>query len=239
MLLDNLTKRALAAFSARTVGDDGRLGGGLMDPLVLAATSASIVGALATDAWQQVRDRTVELFRHAQPDQADNVSLELEEARGLILAARDDDDARVEHELTVTVQRRLQDLVRDGSSVDRDVHRLLNELLLASRSTVLSQPASLSVLTPWASSVPVIPLPGVVGPAAGLALAAGDAVGASAACLPGHTVFDRLGPARMLPRDVPTFTGREREMAQLVEVAESIPLTASLISSLMGSCSST
>ncbi|MGA5424434.1 AAA family ATPase [Streptomyces lavendulocolor] len=221
MLLDNLTKRALAAFSARTVGDDGRLGGGLMDPLVLAATSASIVGALATDAWQQVRDRTVELFRHAQPDQADNVSLELEEARGLILAARDDDDARVEHELTVTVQRRLQDLVRDGSSVDRDVHRLLNELLVASRSTVLSQPSSLSVLTPWASSVPVIPLPGVVGPAAGLALAAGDAVGASAACLPGHTVFDRLGPARMLPRDVPTFTGREREMAQLVEVAES------------------
>ncbi|MGW7465399.1 ATP-binding protein [Streptomyces xantholiticus] len=226
MLLDNLSKRALAALSARTVGDDGRLGGGLMDPLVLAATSASIVGALATDAWQQVRDRTVEIFRHARPDEADNVSLELEEARELILAAIDDDDARVEHELTVTLQRRLQDLVKDNSSVDQDLHRLLNELLVSSRSTVLSQPTALSILTAWAtqglSGVPVVPLPGLGNPAAPLALAAGDPSGVSAACLPAPTVFDRLGPARMLPRAVPTFIGREPEMEQLLRAADSI-----------------
>ncbi|WP_167536297.1 ATP-binding protein [Streptomyces ficellus] len=187
---------------------------------MLAATSASIVGALATDAWQLARDRMVDLFRHAQPDEADNVSLELEEARELILAARDDANAHVEHELTVTLQRRLQDLVRGGSAADQDVHRLLNELLVSARSTVLSQPAALSYLATFAHSVPVIQLSGLVGATGGLALPAPDASGAAASCLPGPTVFDRLGPARMLPRDVPTFTGRESEVEQLVEVAQ-------------------
>ncbi|TDF46436.1 CHAT domain-containing protein [Streptomyces sp. WAC05374] len=194
-----------------------------MDPLVLAATSASVVGALATDAWQHVRDRLVELFRHARPDEAENVSLELEEARDLILAAQDHDDARVEHELTVTLQRRLQDLVSETSSADEDLVRLLNELLISSRGTLLSRTAGLSLLTTLAggvSGVPVIPLPGLVGAAASAALTADDTSGASAACLPGPTVFDRLGPARMLPRDVPTFTGREDEVAQLVEVVD-------------------
>ncbi|MFF8289370.1 ATP-binding protein [Streptomyces sp. NPDC016309] len=200
-----------------------------MDPLVLAATSASIVGALATDAWQPVRDRMVDLVRHAQPDEADNVSLELEEARELILAARDDDDARVEHELTVTLQRRLQDLVGDDPAVDPNVLRLLGQLLVSSRNTLLSQPASLSqpaplsVLTAWATQgtgVPVLPLPGLLGPAAPLTLPEGDPSAVAAACLPVPTVFDRLGPARMLPRDVSAFTGREPEMEQLLEAAD-------------------
>ncbi|MEU2587331.1 AAA family ATPase [Streptomyces avermitilis] len=183
-----------------------------MDPLVLAATAASIVEALSTDAWQQVRDRMVELFRRERPEEADNVSAELEEARELILAARGDANAHVEHELTVTFQRRLQDLTREGSSDDLNVLRLLTELLSSS-----------PLVTAWNTAgivgTPLLHLPSLLSTSS--AVAAGEASAASTICLPAPTVFDRLGPARMLPRDVPTFTGRDEEMRELLEVAGS------------------
>ncbi|MFD3940739.1 CHAT domain-containing protein [Streptomyces sp. NPDC058611] len=224
MILSDLSKRALATLFARTVGSDGRLGGGLMDPLVLAATSASIVDALATDGWQNVRDRMLDLFRHAQPDEVDDVSAELEEARELILTTQDDDDARVEHELTVTLQRRLQDLTRDDSSVDQELHRLLGDLLVSSRNPSLSyQPASL--LASWDPSVSAgIPMPmssGTSSTPTRLAFPAGAVAPAPASGRPEYTVFDRLGTARMLPRDVPAFTGREEEMSELLEAVPS------------------
>ncbi|MEU6070646.1 NB-ARC domain-containing protein [Streptomyces sp. NPDC047082] len=193
-----------------------------MEPLVLAAMSASIVEALSTDAWQQVRDRIVELFRHAHPDEAENVSAELEEARELILAARGNADAHVEHELTVTFQRRLQDLTRESSLIEHDVQRLLSDLLVSSRSSLLPQNA-LPLVAAWNTSAiggtPLVSLPGALSPS--LPVVAGEVPGASGISLPTDTVFDRLGPARMLPRDVPTFTGRDEEMRELLETAGS------------------
>ncbi|MFG3207762.1 ATP-binding protein [Streptomyces sp. NPDC048192] len=218
MLLSDLAKRTLAAVSARTVDSDGLWGGGVMDPVVLAATSASIVEALSTDAWQQVRDRMVELFRRARPQEADDVSVEFEEARDLILSARGDAQSQIEYELTVTFQRRLQDLAREASSIDQNVLHLLNDLLASSQSTAL--PHALSVAAarnaPGNISGRQIHMPMVLRPQAPVAE---DPSGASAAYLPTHTVFDRLGPARMLPRDVPVFIGRDEEVRQLLEAA--------------------
>lgn len=217
MLLSDLAKRTLAAVSARTVGSNGLWGGGVMDPVVLAATSASIVEALSTDTWQQVRDRMVELFRRARPQEADDVSAEFAEARELVLLASGDAQSQVEYELTVKFQRRLQDLAREASSIDEHVLHLLNDLLASSRSIT---PLALSFVAARDAAVtrdgPLTYVSRLIGPEAP---AAEDPSVPAPAYLPMRTVFDRLGPARMLPRDVPVFIGRNEEVRELLETA--------------------
>ncbi|WP_328392361.1 NB-ARC domain-containing protein [Streptomyces sp. NBC_00390] len=185
----------------------------------MAATSASIVEALTTDAWQHVRDRMVQLFRNTHPEQADGVSAQLEEARELMLAAQGDSDARVEYELTVTLQRRLQDLMGDDSLADHHLQHLLGELLALSPGG--ESPHSPLLHQPWIfHSVPAVQQVQqiAVNPAYGRTL---PVVPSSSALVPAHSVLDRLGgAARMLPRAVPTFTGRDAEMRELLHVAE-------------------
>ena len=57
-----------------------------MDPFVLAAGTA-LIGAMATDAWQQTRAAVVAWWRRAHPGRADTVGAELDTARAQVLGA--------------------------------------------------------------------------------------------------------------------------------------------------------
>ncbi|WP_138907392.1 hypothetical protein [Streptomyces chryseus] len=97
-----------------------------MDPIVVAAGTA-LVGAMATDAWQQTRAKVVEWWRAVSPDQAESIGLELAEAGTQVVAARRVDDATAEREVVSDWQARLQLLLRANPEVANDLRRLLDE----------------------------------------------------------------------------------------------------------------
>ncbi|WP_171053233.1 NB-ARC domain-containing protein [Streptomyces marianii] len=192
-----------------------------MDPAVLAATSASIVGALTTDAWQQVRDRTVRLFRSVRPERAENLSAQLAEARDLMLAAEGGGGTRVAYELTVTLQRHLQDLVSDDSLAEHQLQWLVGELLTLAPGPEPSSPHSpLLHQTLGFQRDSAVQGQQIVARTFGPALPGPPSV-VSGPWTSTHSVLDRLGgAARMLPRAVPTFTGRDEEMHELLHVPD-------------------
>ncbi|MFI0976328.1 hypothetical protein ACH4SP_04765 [Streptomyces sp. NPDC021093] len=99
-----------------------------MDPIVLAAGTA-LVGAMATEAWQQARRATVALWRRARPEQADGVDTSLADARTQVLAARQAQDTDVEEALVTDWQIRLQLLLREDPALADELRRLLDEEL--------------------------------------------------------------------------------------------------------------
>jgi hypothetical protein len=101
-----------------------------MDPIVLAAGTA-LVGAMATDAWQQARVAVMTLWRRVHADQADAVGTELESVRSRILAARETADEVTEQALVGTWRLRLQQLLDEDPSLATDVRRLLDEHLVS------------------------------------------------------------------------------------------------------------
>jgi hypothetical protein len=99
-----------------------------MDPIVLAAGTA-LVGAMATDAWQQARGATVDLWRRIRPERADRIGAELEALRGQVLAARESDDADTEQALVGAWRLRLDDILREAPGLAGELGRLLDEHL--------------------------------------------------------------------------------------------------------------
>ncbi|GHH92046.1 transketolase [Streptomyces capillispiralis] len=99
-----------------------------MDPLVLAAGTA-LVGAMATDAWQQARTSAVELWRRVHPERVPAIEAELAEVREEVLTAREADDADAETGLAQDWQRKLQRLVRDHPELARELRRVLDQEL--------------------------------------------------------------------------------------------------------------
>ncbi|MGW2816690.1 hypothetical protein [Streptomyces sp. NPDC001415] len=97
-----------------------------MDPITLAAATA-VVGAMATDAWQQTRASVVEWWRRVRPDQADSVDAALSEARTQVLAARQSEDVDREAALVTEWQNRLRLLLREDPSLGRELQRLVDE----------------------------------------------------------------------------------------------------------------
>ncbi|MCZ4125139.1 hypothetical protein [Streptomyces sp. H39-S7] len=96
--------------------------------MVLAAGTA-LVGAMATDAWQQAREGTVAWWRRVSGDQADAVGSDLAAARPQVLAARVAGDRDVERALIGAWQLRLQQLVAAGVIRPADLRSLLDEQL--------------------------------------------------------------------------------------------------------------
>ncbi|MFI5882966.1 hypothetical protein [Streptomyces sp. NPDC051554] len=96
-----------------------------MDPIVLAAGTA-LVGAMATDAWQQVRTSLVELWRRARPEQAEVIDAELGAVRAHVLTARESGDADTEQTLVSDWQLRLQALLRANPAVANELRQLLD-----------------------------------------------------------------------------------------------------------------
>jgi hypothetical protein len=99
-----------------------------MDPLVLAAGTA-LIGAMATDAWQQTRTAVVAWWRKLHPGRADAVGAELDTARAQVLAARERGDEDTEQALAGTWRLRLQQLLDQDPAAAPGLQRLLEEHL--------------------------------------------------------------------------------------------------------------
>lgn len=103
-----------------------------MDPIVMAAGTA-LMGAMATDAWQQTRTAVVQWWRRAHPgdagaDEAQQVGAELERARPQIVAARERGDAETEQALVGIWRLRLQQLLDADSQLGEQLQQLLDEV---------------------------------------------------------------------------------------------------------------
>ncbi|WP_416981290.1 hypothetical protein [Streptomyces sp. T028] len=97
-----------------------------MDPLVVAAGTA-LVGAMASDAWQEARNGVTTLWRRFRPEQAEVIDGDLVETREQMTAGEAEDDAvRTARALAVTWQLRLQALLRENPSMAGDLQRLLD-----------------------------------------------------------------------------------------------------------------
>jgi hypothetical protein len=100
-----------------------------MDPIVLAFGPA-LVGAIATDTWQQVREAITGLWRRGHPRQeADDIGTELDELREQVLLARRDGDTGTEKALEGAWQVRLQQLLRADPALAADLRRVLDQVL--------------------------------------------------------------------------------------------------------------
>ena len=101
-----------------------------MDPVVLAFGPA-LVGAIATDAWQQAREAVTGMWRRAHPRQkADAIGAELDELRQEILLARRDGDTDTERALEGAWQVRLQQLLRADPALAAELRRVLDQVLI-------------------------------------------------------------------------------------------------------------
>lgn len=99
-----------------------------MDPVTMAAGTA-LVGAMATDAWEQIRDSVVALWRRARPERAEAVGSELEELRSQVLDARSHGDNHTEEALTGAWQIHLQQLLRQDPALAGELRHVLDHHL--------------------------------------------------------------------------------------------------------------
>lgn len=108
-----------------------RRAGGHLDPEIAAlagSAGSTVVGLMATDAWERAREGLVALWRRAVPERADSVDSELAATRAELLAARVAHDARTEDELRAEWQGRLRRLLAAEPTVADDLRRLLEEV---------------------------------------------------------------------------------------------------------------
>jgi hypothetical protein len=100
-----------------------------MDPIVLAAGTA-LVGAIATDTWQQVREAVVSLWRRAHSSQnGSDIGAELDELREQIFLARRDGDTATEKALEGSWQVKLHQLLRVDATLSMELQRVLDQIL--------------------------------------------------------------------------------------------------------------
>lgn len=99
-----------------------------MDPIAQAAGTA-LVQAIATDAWQQVKQAVTGLWRRVRPGRADRVGGDLDELRAQVLRARADGDAGTEQALEGAWQLRLQELLRADPALAGDLRQVLDQVL--------------------------------------------------------------------------------------------------------------
>jgi len=99
-----------------------------MDPVV-AAFGTALVGAIVTDAWQQVHEAVTGLWRWVHPRRDDGIGAELDELRDQVLVARRDGDAGTERALEGAWQMRLQQLLRADPALAGELRRVLDQVL--------------------------------------------------------------------------------------------------------------
>jgi hypothetical protein len=100
-----------------------------MDPVV-AAFGTALVGAIATDAWQQVHEAVTGLWRRVHSQRADDgIGAELDELREQVLVARRDGDDGTERALEGAWQVRLAQLLRADPALAAELRRVLDQVL--------------------------------------------------------------------------------------------------------------
>jgi hypothetical protein len=107
-----------------------------MDPVV-AAFGTALVGAIATDSWQQVHAAVTSLWRLVLPRRAgDGIGAELDGLREHVLTARRDGDAGTERALEGAWQLRLGQLLRADPALAAELRRVLDEVLTPALTAV-------------------------------------------------------------------------------------------------------
>jgi hypothetical protein len=107
-----------------------------MDPVAI-AFGAALVGAVATDTWQQVREAVTRLWRHGHPRPgAGDIGAELDELRADVLAARQAGDAGTERALEGAWQVKAQHLLRADAGLAAVLQQVLDEVLTPALSPV-------------------------------------------------------------------------------------------------------
>ncbi|EST21108.1 hypothetical protein [Streptomyces roseochromogenus] len=103
-----------------------------MDEIALAtAASSALVGAMATDAWQQARDGLVALWRRVRPERAERIGNELETLHTQVLDARAEDaPAEMLRGLEMTWRAQLGALLQRDPQAAAQLRRILDEQLL-------------------------------------------------------------------------------------------------------------
>jgi hypothetical protein len=97
-----------------------------MDELMVAAASA-LVGAMATDGWNEVRSGVAALWRRVHPDRVPAIESELDEVRYELLDSRRTGDAEVEKGLVADWQRKLRRLMAAHPELTAELRLLLEE----------------------------------------------------------------------------------------------------------------
>ncbi|MGW6027837.1 hypothetical protein [Streptomyces sp. NPDC055099] len=100
-----------------------------MDAVVMAAGTA-LVAAMATDAWQQVRDSVVGVWRRIHPEGTDPVRGDLETLRSQIVQARQMQDAVTEQALEGMWRLQLQALLQRDPRAAGELRRLMEGQLV-------------------------------------------------------------------------------------------------------------
>jgi len=100
-----------------------------MDPVV-AAFGTALVGAIATDSWEQVRDALIDMWHRvrARPDTG-GIAAELDGLREQVLHARRDRDTAIETALEGTWQLKVLNLLRTDPALADELRRVLDEVL--------------------------------------------------------------------------------------------------------------
>ncbi|MEU6315651.1 hypothetical protein [Streptomyces sp. NPDC047014] len=97
--------------------------------VALTSTAATtVVGLLATDAWEQAKLAVARLWVRGRPEQAGTIEAELVEARAEVLAFRRAGDDGAEEDLTAEWRARLRRLLAADPALERDLRELLAEL---------------------------------------------------------------------------------------------------------------
>lgn len=99
-----------------------------MDPLTVAAASA-VVGAMATQAWEQARQTVVGFWQRRRPDDVPAIAAELEHCHAEVVAARAAGDQATEEALVGDWQRRLRRLLGEDPALRAELQRVLDEEL--------------------------------------------------------------------------------------------------------------
>ncbi|MFF0571998.1 hypothetical protein ACFYT7_30780 [Streptomyces sp. NPDC004041] len=87
------------------------------------SAGATLVGLMATDAWERTRDGIVTLWQRARPERADAVAVELTSTREDLAS-----DSSAEGELAAEWQGRIRRLLTERPQVAEELRELLDEL---------------------------------------------------------------------------------------------------------------
>lgn len=105
--------------------------GGDMDPEIttLALTGAStLVGLMASDAWNVTKDRVTAIYRRFRPESHDRIQEELEESRSDLLATDEDHRNEVVEALRQEWQGRLRRFLAANPQAVEAMQEVLDEL---------------------------------------------------------------------------------------------------------------
>lgn len=99
-----------------------------MDPIALAAATA-LLGAMATDGWQQTRTAITTWWHKNHPQRAKDLSQELDNTYARAMEARHGGDEDLRRSLTDEWRQRFQQLIDINPNARQELSQLLDDHL--------------------------------------------------------------------------------------------------------------